>query len=304
MILVDDVEILTVNDGLVWSGARDICTRQLSFSFLYNPLKKDLPKYKMNVGSKVVWIDDNQVTRFVGYIEELPYNTDDDTIQVTCKDLTTRLIRSKFIGRMTGTLKEIADNICGLFNIQNGIESDNTHKHNIVSDGSLSYYDVLNTACTTLFGNDYTLYMDENILKLSDKNVQKEFKIGKNIRSSSYKQSISDMVTRVLIIDNNGKVLDSIEDKENVQRFGLFQEVYNYNKDSKNNIEEAKKLLKGVTSEGLVIVDNDNNCISGRRVKIYEPVNKIEGIFEIQTDNHTIGTDSQMELEVKYVGNG
>lgn len=304
MILVDDVEILTVNDGVVWSGARDICTRQLAFSFLYNPLKDDLPKYKMNVGSQVVWIDDDNITRFVGYIEELPYNTDEDTIQVTCKDFTTRLIRSKFIGRMTGTLNQIAENICGLFNLTNGIKSDNTHKHNIVSDGDLSYYDVLNTACTTIYGTNYTIYMDGKTLKLAEKEVQNTFEIGKNIRSSSFKQSMSDMVTRVLIIDNDGKVLQAIEDKENLQKFGLFQETYNYNKDCKNNTAEAQKLLKGITSEGIIVTENDNNCISGRYIKIYEPVNNFKGIFEIQTDNHTIGVDSSMELEVKYVTGG
>ena len=43
MILIDGVEILTVLDGVQWSGARDICTRTLNFSFLYNPQKKTSP---------------------------------------------------------------------------------------------------------------------------------------------------------------------------------------------------------------------------------------------------------------------
>ena len=303
MILVDDVEILTVLEDMTWSGARDICTRRLNFSFLYNPLKKDIPQYKMNVGSKVDWVEDN-VTLFSGYIEELPYNTDDDIISVSCVDLTTRLVRSKFIGRMTGTLKEITDNICGLFNLKNGIESDNTHKHNIVSDGSMSYYDVIKTACESIYGKDYTLYMEGNTIKLTNTEVVAEFEIGKNIRSSNFKQSMSDMVTRVLIIDNNGKVLQAVEDTENLKKYGIFQDVYNYNTDSKNNVDEAKKLLKGVTSEGGIVADNNNMCISGKRIKIYEPVNNFNGIFEIQTDNHTIATDSRMELEVKYVANG
>lgn len=303
MILVDDVEFLTVLENMSWSGARDICTRQLNFSFLYNPLKKDLPKYKINVGSQVKWIEDNQ-TLFWGYVEELPYNTEDDTISVSCIDFTTMLIRSKFIGRMTGTLKEIADNICGLFNLENGIESDNTHQHNIVSDGNLSYYDVIRTACETIYGKDFTLYIDGKTLKLTNTEVVAEYEIGKNIRSSSFKQTVNDMVTRVLIIDNNGKVLDSVEDTENLQKYGLYQEVYNYNTDCKNNVAEAQKLLKGVSSEGSVVVDNNNKCIAGKRIKLYEPVNNFKGIFEIQTDNHTIGVDSYAELEVKYVGAG
>ena len=303
MILIDDVEILTVLDDMTWSGARDICTRQLAFSFLYNPLKEDLPKYKVNVGSQVKWVEDDK-TLFWGYVEEVPYDTENDTISLTCYDFTTRLIRSKFIGRMTGTLNELAENICGLFNLKNGIKSDNSHKHNIVSDGNLSYYEVLKTACETIYGKDFTIYLDGITLKLGEKETQNTFEIGKNIRSSRFKQSIRDMVTKVLIIDNNGKVLQAVEDSENLKKYGLFQEVYNYNTDCKNNVAEAQKLLKGISSEGVIVTDNDNNCISGRYIKIYEPVNNFNGIFEIQTDNHSIGVDSSMELEVKYVTSG
>ena len=43
MILIDDKEIKTVIDGMSWSGAKDVCSRQLNFSFLCNPLKKEIP---------------------------------------------------------------------------------------------------------------------------------------------------------------------------------------------------------------------------------------------------------------------
>ena len=302
MILIDGVEILTVLDGVQWSGAKDICTRTLSFQFMYNPLKKDLPLYKVSVGSKVEWIENNK-TLFLGYVESIPYNTDDDTIQLTCQVFMTRLIRSTFIGRMQGTLTQLANNICGTFGLKHEIKSDSTHAHNIVSDGDLTYYDVLKTACESVYDR-FTLYMDADTLKLATNEIQNTFEIGYNIRSSSFNQSMSDMVTRVLIIDNNGAVLQSIEDKENLQKYGLFQSTYNYNKDCKNNLAEAKKLLKGVTNEATIVCDNDNNCISGRYIKIYEPVNNFNGIFEIQTDSHTIGKDSSMTLEVKYVTAG
>lgn len=300
MILIDNVEIKTVLDGVQWGGSRDIVTRQLLFTFLYNPLKKEIPEYKVSVGSRVEWIEDNK-TLFLGYVEEMPYNTDEDTISLTCQDLMTRLIRSTFVGRMKGTLKELANNICGIFGIKNGIESDDTHIHNIVSTGDLTYYDVLKTACGSVFEN-YTLYMNGDTLSLAKDEVIDTFQIGYNIRSSSFRQSISDMVTKVIVIDNEGKILDTVEDTENLQKFGLFQATYNYNTDVKNNIAEAKKVLKGITNEGSIVCNNNNACISGSFIKIIEPVNNFNGIFEIQTDSHTIGNDSVMTLEVEYVG--
>ncbi len=292
--------ILTVLKGLNWSGAKDMGCRTLNFSFLYNPLVKDIPKYKAKVGDKVEWIEGGK-TLFLGYIETLPYNTDDDTVSLTCQDLLARVMRSKFVGRMRGTLNQLANNICGSFGIKNGINGDNPHVHNIVSTGDLTYYDILNTALKTMFER-FTLYMDGDTLKLAEHNSVATFEIGKNIRSSSFSQSISDMVTRVLIIDNDGHLLNAVEDTENLQKFGIFQEVYNYNKDCKNNLAEARKLLKGVSNEGSIVVNNNNECISGRFITVQEPVNGFEGVFEIQSDNHTINNgDKYMELEIKYV---
>ena len=302
MILIDDVEILTVLDGMTFSGAKDIVTRQLVFSFLNNPLKKEIPVYKVNVGSRVEWKENNK-TLFLGYVEELPYNTDEDTITLTCQDLMARLVRSTFIGRMKGTLNELANNICGTFGIKNGIETDNTQVHNIVSDGDLTYYDVLKVACDTLFDR-YTLYMDGDTLKLitGEQEPVNSFEIGVNIRGSQFTQSMSDMVTRVLVIDNEGRVLDAVENKEDLQKYGLFQATYNYSEDSKNNLADARKLLQGVKNEGTILCNNDNACISGRLINIHEPVNGFEGIFEITSDNHTINTNnSEMTLEVDYV---
>lgn len=300
MILINGVEILTIeDDSITWEGAKDTVTRTLSFSFLYNPQVEDMPRYQCKVNDKVEWIEDNK-TLFLGFVVETSYSTDSDSMSVSCQDNASRLARSKFVGRMRGTLNELANNICGSFGIKNGINVDNTHKHNIVSDGDLTYYDILKTACDAMFER-YTLYMNGDTLKLAEHNTVAEFTIGQNIRSSNFSQSISDMVTKVLVIDNDGNLLNSVEDKENLQKFGLFQETYNYNKDVTNNLAEAKKLLKGVENEATIVVNNDNKCISGRFIKIYEPINNFEGVFEIQTDNHVIGTDNVMTLEIKLV---
>ena len=302
MILIDGVEILTVIEGLNWSGARDKSTRTLSFSFMYNPLKKDIPKYKVKIGSKVEW-KENDKTLFLGYVEEMPYNTDDDSISFTCQDLLSRLYRSTFVGRMKGTLTELANKICATFGIKNGIVSNSNHIHNIVSEGDLTYIDVLKIACDNVFDN-YTFYMDGDTLKITESDIVDTFEIGYNIRSSSFTQSMTNMINKVLIISNEGQIMKSIENTSDIQEFGLFQATYNYNKDCKDNLGEARKILQGVSNEGSIICDNNNSCISGRYIRINEPVNNLKGIFQIESDNHSIGVDSSMTLEVKYVQAG
>ena len=302
MILIDGVEIKTIEDGLTWNGAKDTVTRNLSFSFLYNPMREDIPKYKVAINSRVEWKEENK-TLFLGFVESLDYSTDNDNISVNCVDFASRLIRSKCVGRFYGTLTELANKICASFNIKNGISDSTTQKHNIVSTGDKTYYEILQTACKTLY-DSFTLYMDSNTLKLQlpTKEPIATFEIGKNIRASSFSQSMSEMVNKVIMIDNDGNVYGSVENKSDLSKYGLFQDVYNYNTDISNNVEEARKQLKSVENNGSIVVNNDNNCISGQYIKVIEPVNGFEGIFEILTDSHTIGSDSVMTLELNNVG--
>lgn len=299
MILIDDVEIKTIGTDMAWNGSKETVSRTLSFTVLYVPEDTNFPKYQMKCGSKVQWVE-NDKTLFFGYIQTLDYSTDGESVKVECIDLMVRLFKSKCIGRFRGTLKQLADKICGLFNIQNGIETNNTHVHNIVSTGDLTYYDILKTACDSMFDR-YCLYLDGITLKLRNQDVIQTFTIGQNIRSSSFKQDLSDLVTKVLVIDNDGNLLNSVQDDESLKTFGLFQEVYTYSKDCKNNLAEARKKLSPLANEAVLVVNDDLNCISGNFIKVVEPINNFVGIFEIQTDNHTIGVDSTLEMEIEYV---
>lgn len=302
MILIDGVEIKTIEDGLTFNGAKDTVTRSLSFSFLYNPMREDIPKYKVAINSKVEWIEENK-TLFLGFVESLDYSTDNDNISVNCVDFASRLMRSKSVGRFYGTFTELANKICASFNIKNGISDSTTQKHNIVSTGDKTYYEILQTACKTLY-DSFTLYMDSDTLKLQlpTKEPIATFEIGKNIRASSFSQSMSEMVNKIIMIDNDGNLYGSVENKADLAKYGLFQDVYNYNTDISNNVEEARKQLKSVENNGSIVANNDNNCISGQYIKVIEPINGFEGIFEILTDSHTIGSDSVMTLELNNVG--
>lgn len=299
MIKINDQTIELVQDSMQWNGSKDTVARSLSFSALYQPLDNTLPVFKAKIGDKVSWVEDNK-TLFYGYIEKIDYDTSGDTLNIFCSDLMKRLLKSKCIGRFRGTLTELANNICGSFELKNGIESDSSHVHNIVSQGDLTYYDILKIACDTMFER-YNLYLEGTTLKLAEQNIVAEFEIGRNIRHSSFSQDMSEIVNRVLIIDNEGHLINTVQNTGSINEFGLFQDIYSYDKDSKNNLADASKMLTNGKNEAGVTVNNDNNCISGRFIKVFEPVNNFTGIFEILTDSHTISSDSSMDLQIEYV---
>uniref|UniRef100_A0AAU8ATB6 Tail protein n=1 Tax=Dulem virus 31 TaxID=3145749 RepID=A0AAU8ATB6_9VIRU len=299
MIKINDQIIEVVQDGVNWQGSKDTVARVLSFSVIYQPLDETFPRYNIKIGDKVEYIEKNK-TYFYGYIEKISYTTDNGTIEISCCDMMKRLLNSKCVGRFRGTLKQLADKICGLFYLKNGIESNSTHVHNIVSTGDMSYYEILKNACDVMFAR-YALYLDGLTLKLAEHNSFATFTIGQNIRSSSFSQDMSDIVNKVLIIDTTGKLLSSVQDTDSINQFGLFQTVYTYDKDSKNNLVDAQHELKTIKNEGSIVVNNDNNCISGRFITVYEPLNNFNGLFEIVSDNHTIANDSVMTLDIELV---
>lgn len=299
MIKINEQIIEMVEDGISWGGSKDTVSRTLNFSVVYQPMDKTLPAYKMKKGDKVYYSEDNK-NFFYGYIERIDYSTDAGILNVSCTDLMKRLLKSKCTGRFRGTLVQLANNICGSFGLKNGIENDSQHIHNIVSTGDMSYYDILKTACDVMFER-YCLYLDGLTLKLANHDVINTFEIGKNIRSSTFSQSMTDIVNKVLIIDNKGNLVNTVQNSESINQYGLFQDVYTYDKDSRNNLADAALLLTDGENEGSIVVDNDNNCISGRYVRVYEPINNFKGIFEIVTDEHTIGADSSMSLQLEFV---
>lgn len=294
--------ILTPINGMTWRGAKDIGPRTLDFSFLHVPLNKDFPTYKAATGDRVVWSEDGKVL-FQGYIEKINYDTETGQIQLHCVDFMNNLMKSKVIDRFTGTLKEIANKICSAFDIINKINIENSIIHNIMSTGEMTYFDILNTALKTI-EKHYNFYMDGNAIKVETNKIsQGLFKIGENIRASNFEQDASEIITRVLIIDNKGKVLQTIDhpNPEFRKRYGLFQTTYNYCKDSKNNYDEAINLLKDIKNKARIIVDNNNNCISGKYIEVFEPINNYIGFFEIISDTHYISDDSYMDLEIVQV---
>ena len=299
MIKINDQIIETVQDGISWEGSKDTVARSLNFSIVYQPLDNTLPVYQVKKGDKVTYSEDD-TTYFYGYIEKIDYNTDSGLLNISCYDLMKRLLKSKCVGRFKGTLVQLANNICGAFYLKNGIENDSQHIHNIVSTGDMSYYDILKTACDVMFER-YCLYLDGLTLKLATHETIAEFEIGKNIRNSSFTQDMSEIVNKVLIIDNKGHWINTVQNQDSISQYGLFQEVFTYDKDSKNNLVDAQLMLTDGKNEAQITVNNDNKCISGRYIKVREPINNFIGIFEIISDSHTISSNSELTLEIEFV---
>ncbi len=299
---IDNKPVNYILDPVIWEGEKDTVARTLNFSIQYDLSSETSTPVSIEVNNRVEMFE-GETCLFLGYVESLSYTANSGIINVVCVDLMKRLLSSKCVGRFQGTLTELCDKICGMFSLQNGISTDNPHIHNIVSEGDLSFYDILNIACSNDFENFY-LRLDGTVLTLASKEIKGNFQSDINIRNAKFTQEMSSMVTQVMVIDNQGNITNTLQNADGINTFGVLQKVYNYNTDSKDNIQEAGKLLCGVKNSATIVCNNDNACISGSYIKVKEDRTNLDGIFEIISDTHTIGENSEMTLGLKFVRMG
>ena len=122
----------------------------------------------------------------------------------------------------------------------------------------------------------------------------------KDIISSAYSQSTDEMVTRVVILNKNGKKSGVLEHAKNLKKYGVYQDVYKKEED-KNAKDAARQLLYGITREASVESLGHIQCVAGYSVKIKDKASGLTGTFYIESDRHTWKDGIHtMELTLKF----
>ena len=126
------------------------------------------------------------------------------------------------------------------------------------------------------------------------------FEEGKNILSSNFKESVSNMVNKVLIVDENGNKVSEVKNDDWLKTYGLFQEVYKKQEDKDANAE-AKAMLKGVEQTCSLTGFGDTTCITGYGVQVKDLHTGLVGLFFIDSDTHTWeGGKYTIDLELNF----
>ena len=126
------------------------------------------------------------------------------------------------------------------------------------------------------------------------------FEEGKNILSSNFKESVSNMVNKVLIVDDNGDKISEVSNDEWLKTYGLFQDVYKKQEDKDSNAE-AKAMLSGVEQSCSLSGFGDTTCITGYGVEVKDNYTGLVGLFYIDSDTHTWeGGNYTIDLELNF----
>ena len=302
----DDVfDLSNAVESITWSGDYKSCSRKLEFSLVSTVHGKPNPRADLPLSSIVLFIE-NGKELFRGFVWEKEKSTDGNSTKYLAYDYGERLNKIKVSYNIKNeTPTSIVNKICSEYGLSKGSIASSTVKIKKLFIGT-SIYDTIMTAYTEEFkttGKKYMLHYKGDKLYVSEKGtvtLTVGFEEGKNIISSTFRESISSMVNKVLIVDEDGKKVSEVKDDNMIKIHGLFQEVYKKQEGKDANIE-AKNLLNGVEKTCSLSGFGDNSCVTGCGVQIKDSYTGLTGLFYIDSDTHTWqGNDYKIDLELNF----
>lgn len=300
----ETLDITNLLISITWSGDYKSCARKLEFSLISSPMDKNIPKVDIPLMSAISFYeDDNEL--FNGFVYEREKSSD-NSMNFLCYDHCAKLNDIKVSYNIKN---ETASTIYNKFLSDYGFS-----KGNIVGASTpikkvflgVKAYDMIMTAYTEeakKTGKKYMVYSKGGKFCASEKGNVKlklSFEEGKNILSSSFKESVSNMVNKVLIVDDNGDKISEVKNDEWLKTYGLFQDIYK-KQDDKDSNSEAKALLNGIEQTCSLSGFGDTTCITGYGVEVKDNHTGLVGLFYIDSDSHTWeGGNYTIDLELNF----
>lgn len=287
----ESYDITQIVTKVVWSGDINSCSRKLEFSTISSATDKHIPNFDIPLSSHItLYEDDNELFR--GFVFEREKDSNSTTTSYLCFDYAQKLSDIKISYNIKNkTADEIMNMALKDYKLDVGKVAKANTKIKKVFLG-VSIYEMIQTAYTEQSKKDnkkYMIYADKGAINSMEKGVTKlkvKFEEGKNINSSTFKESVSNMVNKVIIVDENGNKKSEVKD-ENMQKIhGLFQQVYKIEEGKDSNLE-AKNMLKGIEKTCSLTGYGDTTCKTGYGVEVKDSHTGLVGLFYIDADTHT-----------------
>ena len=297
-----DITNLLIN--VTWSGDYKSCARKLEFSLISSPMDKNIPKIDIPLMSMILFYEDNKEL-FRGFVYEREKSSD-NSISFLCYDYCAKLNDIKVSYNIKNeTASSIFNKVLSEYGLSKGdIVGASTPISKVFL--GVTIYDMVMSAYTEeakKTGKKYMIYTKGDKFCSSEKGNVKlnlSFEEGKNILSSNFKESVSNMVNKVLIVDDNGNKVSEVKNDEWLKTYGLFQEVYKKEENKDANVE-AKAMLSDINQSCSLSGFGDTTCITGYGVQVKGTYTGLVGLFYIDSDTHTWeGGNYTIDLELNF----
>lgn len=300
-------EKLDITDLLIdvtWSGDYKSCSRKLEFSLISSPMDKNIPKVDIPLMSIISFYEDDSEL-FRGFVYEREKSSG-NSMSFLCYDYCAKLNDIKVSYNIKNeSASSIYNKVLSEYGLNKGdIVGASTPISKVFLGTTI--YDMVMSAYTEeskATGKKYMLYSKGDKFCSMEKGITKlklSFEEGKNILSSNFKESVSNMVNKVLIVNDNGNKVSEVKNDEWLKTYGLFQDVYKQQED-KDASAEARSMLNGINQSCSLTGFGDITCITGYGVEVKDNYTGLVGLFYIDSDTHTwSGGNYTVDLELNF----
>ena len=289
-IIVNNEEHIKKFERIIWKGGINGTSRTLEVKYLDDATIAKL-------GDKVEFYVDEDIL-FTGKVFSVEVTGQSKIKTFSCFDNSIYLNKNYFVKNFNKKKpSQILKEICGELKLEVG---------NVPKDIVDCTYPAINRSGYQIILNAYTIQhrKDKKIYSI----VSNDGKIDiieqgsladvllhseQDIKSSRYGEDLEKMVNQIVIYKTEKEkqqIVDKVENKDDKEKYGLFQKVMQYDKD-RDNINNAKEMLKSVEKTGNITCIGNVLIQSGYSIGIHEPHTNLVGSFLVKNDTHVWEND-------------
>lgn len=292
---------------ITWSGNRLQVARKLEFTYIFEPRDTNIPAHIVNLGETVQGFTSvvDTVPVFQGNVYNIERNTQSSTITVTAYDNLFILSKSKTTKKYTDmTAEDITRSVCAEMGIKVGNLAVTGQKMTFIAQEKTGYQIIMMayTQASKKTGKKYHPIMNVDSLDVIEKGTLLDFTASQyvNEENSTYKESIENMVNRVMITDEQGNFIGYQGNEDWMKKYSMIQSVYKKSP-NRNTDEEVKAMLKGVERSGTIELLGDYTVKSSYSIKIDDLITNLTGKFYVKSDTHEFENGIHtMRLEIEF----
>lgn len=282
-----DITPLLLN--VSWSGDRTQAARKLEFEFLQDDRDELIPAIDIGCGYTVVAGDDDGEIVFRGNVYDMEVDRQNSRVKVLAYDHLWVLNRSKTTRKFTDALPEdITREVCGLMGVKVGNVVATGQPVSFIANSKTGYQIIMSafTEAHKINNMVYHVQMNGDELEVIEKGelCGVTLNAAANMTGSIYRESITDLINAVTILDEKGNSGEIISNPDSIARYSLFMDTLRTQKDKDAQVE-ARAMLNTPDYSGTVTALGDYRARAGYSLIVKDTL--FSGQFFIKSDVHT-----------------
>lgn len=290
-----DKDITQLTQRYTWGGDYREVSRKLELSVTVSPHDVNLPEVPIETGEMILFFDDSGNELFQGYIFRKSKSYNGNELQLTVYDKLVYLVKSKLSKVFHKVTPEAATSIvCNELGIAAGELAPTNIPITFVHLGKTGYEAIVSAyfEASKQNGKMYMPRMNGEKLDVIEKGIITAKRLvlsNEHITDSTYSEDAEGMINQVIITDDKGNKIATVNNEGWSQMYGLLQDVYQ-KEEGKDPRTIATNMLKDLTQEASITMSGGSDtydAIAGNAIQIKEGYTGLTGLFFIDSDTHT-----------------